>query len=265
MFSTAQSLYTLLKKGGYNGLSDIHNFPDIATASEDYMSRFDGVVGRWLLDCQDQGTLALLKGDALRVLDVGGGHGQNVEAITGAGHDLTVLGSDHGARKLIEDDVADGRIAFETGSFLSIPFDDRSFDALISYRMMCHIHDVDGFMDELSRVADQRVVVDFPPSMSFNILYSLTFWAKKRAEKNTREYRVFSEKALYREFEKRGFILESTYKQFFFPMVLHRIMRLKSLSTVLEEAARFIGVTRLFGSPVIACFVRSTAVTPPEN
>ena len=229
------------------------------------MYRFDGDVGRWLLDCQDQGTLSLLQGESLRVLDVGGGHGQNIDAVTGAGHDLTVLGSDHGARKLIKHAVAEGRVAFEIGSFLSIPFDDRSFDALISYRMMCHIHDVDGFMDELCRVADQHVIVDFPPSMSFNILYGLTFWAKQKAEKNTREYRVFSEQALYREFEMRGFILESTYKQFFFPMVLHRVMRLKPLSVVLEKAARVTGLTRLFGSPVIACFVRSTAASGPES
>ena len=237
-------------------MGDIHNFPDIATASEDYMSRFDGVVGRWLLDCQDLGTLALLHGDALRVLDVGGGHGQNVDVITKAGHDLTVLGSDHGARQLIEHDVATGRVAFETGSFLAIPFDDRSFDVLISYRMMCHIHDVDSFIDELVRVADKRVIVDFPPKMSFNVLYDLTFWAKKKAEKNTREFRIFSEKALYEEFEKRGFKLESTYKQFFFPMVIHRIMRLKPLSVALEKTARFAGFTRFFGSPVIACFIR---------
>ena len=220
------------------------------------MSRFDGVVGRWLLDCQDRGTLALLQGDALRVLDVGGGHGQNVEAITRAGHDLTVLGSDHGARQLIERDVAAGRVTFETGSFLAMPFDDRSFATLISYRMMCHIHDVDGFIDELCRVADQRVIVDFPPAMSFNILYGLTFWAKKKAEKNTREFRIFSERALYEEFESRGFNLESTYKQFFFPMVLHRIMRLKPLSVALENFASFTRLTRFFGSPVIACFVR---------
>ena len=29
------------------------------------MSRFDGEVGRWLLDCQDHGTLTLLQGEDL--------------------------------------------------------------------------------------------------------------------------------------------------------------------------------------------------------
>lgn len=239
-------------------MSETHEFPDLVTASDDYQSRFDGAVGKWLLQCQDRCTRELLRGRSLNILEVGGGHGQNVEVITAAGHQLTVLGSDQRTEKRIADAVASRRVAFTTGNFLSLPFENRSFDAVISYRTLCHMHSLDRFMDELARVADRYIIVDFPVRLSCNALYGLTFWAKRRVERNTREFRIFSEQALCGEFRERGFAVDRTCKQFFLPMVVHRMLGRRGLSETVERIARGCALTRIFGSPVVACFERAS-------
>jgi hypothetical protein len=63
---------------------------------------------------------------------------------------------------------------------------------------------------------------------------------------------------LKREFKKHGFICSATQKQFFFPMGIHRALRSPLLSRALEGFASWIGLTALFGSPVIIRFERAT-------
>ena len=46
--------------------------------------------------------------------------------------------------------------------------------------------------------------------------------------------------------------------QFFLPMVLHRMIGRRGISAALEGLCRGLGLTRLWGSPVIALFVPDT-------
>lgn len=74
---------------------DIGFAPDIDSASDSHAKRFSGVAGEWLL--KKQRTLTqqhFLVLNAKRVLDIGGGHAQNVEPIEALNILLTVSGSD---------------------------------------------------------------------------------------------------------------------------------------------------------------------------
>ena len=242
--------------------SEYPQAPDIETATMDYRERFSGDVGKWFLEIQSDCTRKILSerseltGGSLNVLDVGGGHGQNVAPILGEGHKLTIVGSNEECGNLVRD-VDSPDFSFVTGSMLDLPFDDARFDLVLSYRMMAHIGDWRRFAKELARVSKGGVAVDYPTSRSVNALSSTFYASKKRIEMNTREFRRFSEPLLRREMQAAGLYLRRRYPQFLFPMAMHRAMGNKGLSATLERLPRLLQLTRLFGSPVIAAFEKS--------
>ncbi|MEM7196286.1 MAG: class I SAM-dependent methyltransferase [Pseudomonadota bacterium] len=238
--------------------------PDIHSSTPSYASRFSGTTGHWLLDVQDRGTLEFLGADflntiglgstALTVLDVGGGHGQNVSAVIGEGHSLTIHGSDESCSQMIRDRLDQGEIEFATGPLNKLPFADNSFDVVICYRMFSHIDDWKNLVAEVTRVSRNLVIVDYPTLCSFNLFSESLFKLKLRIEKNTRPYKVFSRREILHEFSRNSYRIGGARKQFFLPMGLHRAISAHRVSAALERMFRAIGFTRLFGSPVIACF-----------
>ncbi|MBI5669317.1 MAG: methyltransferase domain-containing protein [Chloroflexi bacterium] len=230
---------------------------DIETASDDYARRFAGSVGKWFLDVQTAATLRLLAPySGARVLDVGGGHGQIAGALVEQGFDVTVLGSDEVCKARIQKLLDERRAAFQIGNVLDLPYPDRHVDVVISYRLLPHVAQWQRFLAELCRVARQAVIVDYPEVRSVNAVAPLLFGLKKQLEGNTRTYISFRQADLLAEFQRNGFVYSDQYKEFFFPMVLHRKLGAPRLSAALESGARALQLTRLLGSPVILKVVR---------
>lgn len=231
--------------------------PDIETSSADYAARFSGPVGTWLLAVQERATLQSLQGmPGARVLDVGGGHGQITGPLIREGFDVTVVGSAPVCAARISSFVESRQCRFEVGNVLDLPFKDQSFDIVISYRLVPHISQWQRLLQELARVAKRMVIIDYPDLRSLNALTPLLFSFKRRIEKNTREYLSFHQRDLLRVFDASGFEKAQRYPEFFLPMVLHRTLKSPSLSAPLETVCRYLGLTYLFGSPVILKVVR---------
>lgn len=184
-----------------------------------------------------------------KALDVGGGHGQIAPLLREKGFDVTVLGSSSFAFQQLaklESDVRRKR-----GTLLPIEERSNSYSLVTSFRIVCHIENWQEYIGELCRVSSDAVIIDYPSSKSINAIAELLFKFKKGIEKNTRDFLVFTDKEIEREFSKHGFKVERTARQFFFPMVLHRAMKNPKLSQTLEKMAKVCGLTRYFGSPVI--------------
>lgn len=229
---------------------------DIHASSSEYAARFGGTVGRWMLDVQEGAILDLLDPDYRSILDIGGGHGHVALPLARAHRSVTVLGSAPICAEQLQPQIENGVIAFNSGDLINTPYQASSFDAVYSFRLMSHCTAWRNLIAEMCRVARLAVVIDYPVWFSVNFLAPLTFKIKRRIEGNTRTYRIFSTFEVHREFEKHGFVLERVRKQFFFPMAIHRALKNPQLSMQLEGAARKCGATALFGSPVIAKFVR---------
>lgn len=233
--------------------------PDIASSTEDYASRFKGETGEWLLKVQERGTLAMLKGlEQGTVLDVGGGHAQNLPCLSERGYPVTVFGSTQECSQRIRKYIDNGKAAFVTGNLVALPFRDRQFDIVISYRMVTHLIGWKKFLSELCRVSDRSVIIDFPSIRSVNVLSDAMFLLKKKIEKNTRTYTIFSEREIVQEFQKNGFSKKDKVPQFFMPMVFHRALKSRKLSEFSERLIKGTGLTGWFGSPVIIRFDRVT-------
>jgi len=225
---------------------------DIHTSSDEYATRFSGPAGEWMLAVQEQMTLRLMRPfpDA-SVLDVGGGHGQLAVPLCRAGWRVTVLGSDESCRHRIQSIVDSGACRFRVGDVVRLPFPDNSFDVALSFRLLTHCERWPELVRELCRVARQAVIVDYPTGQSLNAVAPALFGAKKKFEKNTRTWALFRHRQVIDEFAKNGFVPAETKKQFFLPMVLHRMLKCRAASAALEAFCRALGLTRRWGSPVI--------------
>ena len=244
--------------------SEIAETPDVETASDQYKLRFRGKTGKWFFKKQADGLLsALAPWKGATILDVGGGHGQYTEQLVNAGYSVTVLGSSPEADKQIRDLVAAGKCQYRIGNLLDLPVADQSYDIVISFRLLSHLRDWRGFIDELTRVARRAVILDFPILCSSNILYPLLFWLKRAGEGNsTRTFHVFREKEVLGEFRKNGFEGTVRHPQYFLPMVAHRKLHSLWASMQFERFFAAVGLTRLFGSPVILRAERQAAAEP---
>lgn len=235
---------------------------DIETSSDGYAARFAGPAGEWMLAVQERLTLSLLSDlPGAAILDVGGGHGQLAIPLCRDGHPVTVVGSTESCRHRIREIVAAGSCRFTVANVLELPFPDRSFDAVICFRLLTHCERLPALAAELCRTARDRVIVDYPTSQSVNSAAPLLFGAKKRLEGDTRTWTLFRHRDVRDMFAAQGFVPRRRRAQFFFPMVLHRTLKCRRLSVSLEATARALGLTALWGSPVIIEMVREAGAT----
>lgn len=231
---------------------------DVETASKGYATRFESPTGRWMLTRQADITLALLRGlENASVLDVGGGHGQTAPILAERGYKVSVLASGPAAVNPALQSLLDtGGVSLLTGELRQPPIADRSFDVVLSYRLLAHARDLPGLVAGLSRSARHSVIVDYATSRSFNAAADLLFTAKKKVEQNTRPFLVLRDRDVEALFEKQGFERRARRPQFFWPMALHRALGQPVLSRGIEGLAAMTGLRTLFGSPVIARFDR---------
>lgn len=232
---------------------------DIETSSDKYALRFSGQAGEWMLEVQEKTTLALIEGiPACSALDVGGGHGQITLPLCREGYRVTVLGSSDSCSRRIQPAIEAGMCSFTKGSVIDLPFEDNSFPLVVSFRLLTHCSQWRKLVAELCRVSSSTVIVDYPTSQSVNAIAPALFSAKKKIEKDTRTWHLFSKREITDEFNRNGFLRTAERCQFFWPMVLHRAVKSRKISTLLERIPRLLGLTGLAGSPVIARMDRIT-------
>ena len=226
---------------------------DISTSSDDYARRFAGPVGEWLLGIQTRATLDLLQGlpKGASVLDVGGGHAQIAPPLIDAGYAVTVVGSDSLCGARLKHLTDRGSCRFDVGNLRALPYADRSFDAVVCFRLLPHSVSWTGLVAELCRVARRCVVLDYPSTRSVNVLSEQLFSLKKGFEQNTRPFLLFSPHKIGSAFNELGFTVRAAKPQFLLPMVVHRMVKSPGFSRAAEAPGRLLGLTHWFGSPVI--------------
>jgi SAM-dependent methyltransferase len=226
---------------------------DIGTSSDDYANRFSGGVGRWFLETQSRLTRNLLRELPVgaSILDVGGGHAQIAPQLIDAGYEVTVVGSDPICGARLEPWTAIGRCRFEVTNLQALPYPDRSFDAVVCFRLLPHSVSWNGLIGELCRVARRSVVLDYASIRGANILSARLFELKRGIELNTRRFMMFTPSEINAAFADRGFVVRKERPQFLLPMVLHRWVNQATLSRLAEAPGRLLGLTRWFGSPII--------------
>jgi len=242
-----------------NDNTDIEDLirPDIHSSSAEYRQRFAGKVGEWFLQTQNQITHDLLKEgpNTQTVIDFGGGHGQNIKTCQKLGLQVSILSSDETCNQLIKQEF--NSLEYKIGLLTDSQCDPQSYDAVLSYRMLPHLQDWKTHIAELCKVSKGTVVIEFPNSKSVNAFSDKLFALKKSVEGNTRQFTLFSLEQVSAEFESHGFKLITAKGQYLLPMVVHRALKLPSISKVFEKVIGVILPRTKFGSPLICKFQRS--------
>jgi len=246
--------------------------PDIHSGSADYASRFSGLVGAWMLDVQWRAIYDLVTPMVPPpgpVLDIGGGHGQLALRLAKAGYDVTVLATNFLAWETLRQEIsgldsASDNLISERLSIVEGPIDNpsrlfspKSFPLVLAVRMLTHLEQWETFIKEMCLVAEKQVVFDYPSSTSINFLKEILFGVKRRVEGNTRSYLVFDDNKIESTINDANYSVVKKYRQFFLPMAFHRLIQLPGVSDTLEKIAKSIGITPLFGSPVVLSAIAS--------
>lgn len=239
--------------------------PDIQTSTDQYAHRFDGPVGRWLLDVQWRAVHTLLREcPGNHVLELGGGHAQITGRLLDHGYHVSVLGSCTSCAHRLKPFLQNQHCVFQAGDLLNLPYEDQSFDVVIALRVMAHLNDWCRLLAEATRVARHTIIIEFPTPQSVNVIQKLLFPLKSAIEGQTRTFRCFTDGMIINACRPLGYEPTGRQRQFFFPMALHRAMKMPRLSRSLESSSQALGLTHALGSPVVLRLSRTAKESSEE-
>ncbi|MGE5246406.1 MAG: class I SAM-dependent methyltransferase [Betaproteobacteria bacterium] len=228
-------------------------YADPATARTFDDRRFGGPIGALVAESQARVLLEFVGAvRGRRVLDVGTGTGRAALLLAREGGEVT--GIDASAEMLA---VARARaaaeqvaVAFDVGDAHALPFADRAFDAAVSLRVLMHTPRWRSCLGELCRVADQRVVFDYPSARSAAALQALARRIVHALGARTEPYRVLTGGAIARELGRHGFRIRAVHRQFVVPIAIHKAIGSRRFTEKTERLLARAGLLRLLGSPV---------------
>ncbi|HEY0837642.1 MAG TPA: class I SAM-dependent methyltransferase [Azospirillum sp.] len=249
----------------FHGHEDEAAAPDVETAGDGYARRFAGRAGSYLLRAQEDAAARLLgasTGRRIRVLDVGGGHGQLTSFLLARADRVVV----HGSAPVCSDRLAPllarhpDRLRFVVSGLDRLPFADGAFDLVVGIRLMAHVERWRALLDDMARVCRGRLLIDFAPDNGANALTPLLFPLKRWAEGDTRRYRRHRPDAVAAHLAALGFPHCTVERQLLLPMVVHRRVAAPRPLDAVETAARRLGLTRRWGGPALLLAQRE--ITP---
>jgi hypothetical protein len=144
------------------------------------------------------------------------------------------------------------------GDAHALNFADCSFDIAVSSRVLMHTPRWQTCVDELCRVARDRVVIDYPSARSLALLQSLWRRANYALGGSTHQpYRVFLDRQIAAAFQRNGFQIRSKTRHFVLPIGLYKLVGSARVAEMSETALRGVGLTRMLASPVTILAERS--------
>ena len=229
-------------------------YADPAMARTFDSRRFSGPIGELIAHSQAW-VLANMVGRITdrEMLDVGTGTGRAAFILALGGAKVTAVDASEEMLAIARQRAADQlltTIQFKRGDAHALDFADRSFDAVVSFRMLMHTPRWKRCVAELCRVAERLVIVDYPSATSVALFESLARRAMHATGMTTEPYRVFTRGMIAEAFGRNGFRIRSVHRQFVLPIAFHKAIRSRRFTLWSERALDHAGLLKPFGSPV---------------
>ena len=225
--------------------------PNMARTFDD--RRFGGPIGELIAKSQAR-VLANMTGRITdrEILDVGTGTGRAAFILALGGAKVTAVDASEEMLVIARQRAAEQmlRIDFRRGDAHALDFADRSFDAVVSFRVLMHTPQWKRCVAELCRVAERLVIVDYPSATSVALFESLARRATHAMGAKTEPYRVFSHAAIREAFDRNGFRIRSVHRQFVLPIAFHKAVGSRRFTMWSEKVLDHAGLLKPFGSPV---------------
>jgi 2-polyprenyl-3-methyl-5-hydroxy-6-metoxy-1,4-benzoquinol methylase len=215
--------------------------------------RFGGPIGTLIAETQAAVILGMagqVQGQS--ILDVGTGTGRAALLLARAGAGVTGIDPSEQMLAVARERARAEQLAvtFAAGDAQALAYADRSFNLVISLRVLMHTPRWRAALAELCRVAATRVIFDYPSSRSTARIQSLVRQATARLGARTEPYRVFSDREIDAALNAAGFTVRQRHRQFVLPIALHKAVGSRAVTTSVESALKRVGLLALLGSPV---------------
>ena len=234
-------------------------YADPALADRFDALRFSGPIGTLLAESQDH-VIATFLGplEGRTVIDVGTGTGRAAIGLARRGARVTGVDASAEMLRVARSRAADAGLdaVFELGDAHRLAYPDRAFGAAVSLRVLMHTPDWRRCLSELCRVADDRVVFDYPAALSLAAIQAGTRRLAAAAGRPVEAYRVLRSSDVARTLDASGFRVERVHRQFVLPIALHKAAGSRAFTVAVEKALAAVGLLRLLGSPVTVVAVR---------
>jgi SAM-dependent methyltransferase len=215
--------------------------------------RFGGPIGELVAETQAAVVLRMAGDISGRpVLDVGTGTGRAALLLARAGAEVTAVDASEQMLAVARERArAAGRtIAFLRRDAHALEFGGRSFEVVVSLRVLMHSPRWREALAEWCRVSSRRVIFDYPSSSSAARLQSVSRRIAARLGMRTEPYQVFSDRDIAAALAACGFQIRELHRQFVLPIALHKAIGSRRLTTTVEGGLERAGLLRRFGSPV---------------
>ncbi len=226
---------------------DHYGRPEVASAY--HSDRYGGPAGQWLIRWESRLYRALVPGCS-SLLDLGSGTGKLLATLCDKAS--VRVGTDGSLPMLREARRRGVRTGLVVADASALPFQAGAFSWSVSSRVILHLTNWELAVSEMCRITRNGVVVDVPTMTSLAPLDAVG----RRILGLSQPYRVFRLSAVRRCFRTYGFAPVKASRGFFFPVRLHRFLRSPALSERLEKAARSLGLTAVWGGPMVIKFRR---------
>jgi SAM-dependent methyltransferase len=234
-------------------------YADPAMAERFDALRFSGPVGTLLAETQDR-VVADFAGplEGRSVLDVGTGTGRAALGLARRGATVTGIDASEEMLRVAKQRAAAGGLpaTFELGDAHRLAYPDRSFAVAVSLRVLMHTPDWRACLRELCRVADDRVIFDYPAACSAAALQAGARRVAAACGRRVESYRVLRSATVRRELAASGFQIGGVHRQFVLPIALHKAVGSRTVTLGVERVLAAIGLLRFAGSPVTVLAVR---------
>ena len=215
--------------------------------------RFGGPIGELIAKTQAR-VLANMAGRIKdrKMLDVGTGTGRAAFILALGGAKVTAVDASEEMLAIARQRAAGQslKITFQQGDAHALDFADRSFDAVVSFRMLMHTPQWRQCVAELCRVAVGLVIIDYPSATSVALFGSMARRGMHAAGARTEPYRVFTHGTIAEAFDQNGFRIRSVHRQFVLPIAFHKAIKSRRLTLWSEHVLDHAGLLKPFGSPV---------------
>jgi len=234
----------------------IYKIEDVAQEYD--KDRYGGPFGQYLENLEVETFLSMIDPESERILDLGAGTGKlSIPLILKS---KEVLSVDSSANMLRVAGLKSHKLNIEIKAIISdahyLSFKDRTFDCVVSSRLLMHLIDWERGIKEICRVSKKELVIDFPSNLSFASLDILFKRIKRFFLPETQVYNKYSIGDVTKEIKKNGFQVVQTRKEFFIPFTLHRLFNHPKISNKIERIFRKFYITELFGNPVTIKAIR---------